>query len=255
MANIAINTEDFTAGIYGGSAIVTANTHAAPAFAGGSAGLADTLTDNSAALQMNKYQVCSKPTNDTTSWCFSIYVRKDSDTTRFATFSTNFEGGPGTIKARGINFNTATGATNASITLGAPASHGVVDVDANWWRIWMVDPDNATGCTQIVLGIKPAAAATLTSADDSTPVGAIVVWGYNISHDASVQAYDPHPFYTIGSGIGTGALGLASGGAVTLGRSILMPSELYVDPDLSGGTLLFSSTAILCSDASALWSD
>jgi len=197
MANILTFTEDFLNAVWTtfGSPGRTANTHAAPAFAGTSAGLADTLTDSDAGVQCNVKQSKAKGTDDTTNWTVSVYVRKDADSTRKPGIQMWFADG-GTEKARGVYVNTVTGALTASGSLGGPASSGVEDVDATWWRVWMTEADNGLGNPNIQLVIFPAQATGGGTNDDSTPTGSVIVWGANVTHTGTVQPYEPDPTYS-----------------------------------------------------------
>jgi hypothetical protein len=206
---------------------VTADTHAAPAFAGASAGMADTLADLSTASAY-VHQTKAKGSNDTANWCASIYVRKDAITTRVPEFVMEFRD-VGTTKARGVRLNTSTGVTgNYAGQTAAPTSHGVVDVDASWWRLWMIEPDNATGNTNIRFTIFPAKSVTETTGNSSALTGSIVVWGANVEKVDAVTAYQPDPFYAFGGEIALPLVGEAEvvGRTTSLGLGIRMPDEI-----------------------------
>jgi hypothetical protein len=130
----------------------------------------------------------------------SVYIRKDNDETRFPELAVYMENG-GTAKDAGFRLNTKTGATGTHSSPGAPAQYGVVDVDANWWRMWMIEPDNASGNTQISLALFPAVTAAANGINGggvSTAMGSIVAWGANIIHADTLSAYEPDPFYEFG---------------------------------------------------------
>lgn len=192
MPNIFTYTEQFDNGVWIGDATVTADTHAAPAFAGGSATQADTLTDPDAS-QRYREQAVAKATDNTDDWIFSLYVRKDADATRFPTLEMGFAYG-GTQKYRGISINTSDGSVAAGSS-GAPADSGSVDVDATWWRFWMREPDNTGGNTHIRVFIYPARASVQGTGDDSSITGSFIVWGANMTQSSTLETYDPHPSY------------------------------------------------------------
>lgn len=200
--NILLYTEQFGGWTnFNGFGVLTSGTYAPPSFAARGAYNADTLADSDTGNQCNWYQTPAKGTNDSTSWTFSVHVRKDAITTRFPAFLCTFEQG-GTDKVRGVRLNTSTGAIAAHPSWGGPASSGVIDVDANWWRVWMTETDNASGNTKAGFAIYPAQCSTLSGGDDSTTVGSVVVWGANITHDATVQPYTPSPAWsTLGTNL------------------------------------------------------
>jgi hypothetical protein len=131
MANLVTQTEalDDTGVWTHDSVTVTANTHAAPAFAGINAGMADTVADNSGAQAsiIGTYYDITPSTND---YVGSVFIRKDAVTDRWPQFILQ-------ILAVGsglVDINTSTGAI-AENPAAPPAASGIVDVDATWWRL------------------------------------------------------------------------------------------------------------------------
>lgn len=172
--------------------VVTPNTFAAPVFAGSNAGLADTVADTSAGGISSLYGTFESIPNDASSWLFSTLIRKDTTQTRFPLLHANFFGG--TDAFSNIQINTQTGvAGNAE---SAPSdAFGVVDVDSNWWRLWMRKANNNTGNTLVRVALFPAYSATIGGVGDQSILGSIVAWGINATNDATLQDYQPNPTY------------------------------------------------------------
>lgn len=203
-SNSVTFTERFDNGVWTQSdgPVITANTTAAPAFAGPSATLADTLADVSAVAESDVYQDVTVP-DDSNTYLFSVYILKDAITTRFPDFLVEFRGG--TSVYSGTRLNTSTGATAASAFGGSPTS-GVVNVDASWWRIWMTQPNNSTGNTTVRLHIFSAATTDINGGNDSAAVGSVIAWGANLVQASSVQTYVPDPFYSFSASAPSGGL-------------------------------------------------
>ncbi len=193
MAQLLTATEDFSAVAWANDSVtVTANTGAAPAFAGSRAGLADTVADNSAVVQAaigsNSTAIASGGT-----YFASLYVRKDAVTSRFTNLNvTWFSGGSLT---RGIQFNTSTGAIGLASDMTGPDDSGVVDVDSSWWRLWLKSVDPTGVSTEIKWTWYPARASTITGAGDSTVTGNSIIWGANLASGLALPAYIPEPLY------------------------------------------------------------
>lgn len=196
MANILSNTEDFSAGNWspGSGLVVTTNTQAPPTFAGINATGADKVEDNSAVVVANLISNFITIAVDSSDWLFSIFVRKDSNITRFPNFVSQFSGGSGTLA--GISLNTQTGAI-ADVSGGAfpPDASGSVDVDSLWWRVWWRKAnDSSNNAVRIFIGA--ANTDTLGGGDVVDLVDFITAWGANITNTTSLQTYEPDPFYS-----------------------------------------------------------
>lgn len=242
MANLLLNTEDFSHATWNptaAQAIVTTNTHASPT----GTTTADTIEDNNATLQMNRAQDVSKASNDTTDWIASVYVRKDAITNRFPEFACQFRGG--TTKYFAIRLNTSTGAI-ANSPSGAPDASGVIDVDANWWRVWWRAADNGLGNTSIRTAIYPAlSSTTITAGSTAGALGSMICWGANLQHATTIADYEPHPDPNIQALTGivatmsAGSVGAPirlSGVLMTVSAGTLTaPSNEWVTVDTLGG--------------------
>lgn len=192
MANLITSTEALgDTGVWTQNTVtVTANTHAAPTFAGVSAGLADTVADNSAVAGgslIGPYYAC---VDDTSNWVGSVYIRKDAVTDRWPEVFLQFQGGP----AGFVSVNTSTGA----IADGAspPAASGIVNVDATWWRLWIRVTNIGGGVDHVRMGVYPDHLDALGGSTTSPPTGSVVLWGFNLTNTSSVQTYEPEPFYS-----------------------------------------------------------
>jgi len=199
--NLVTKTEDFSHADWSNDTVtVTANTTAAPTFAGGSAGLADTLADNSAVVQGSLFSTYRAIANNATDWMTSVFIRKDATTTRFPEITMQMIDGVGLYC--GVQINTSTGAIANSLD-GAPDAKGVVDFDALWWRVWLRKANNASGNTSLRMGIFPARAGTIGGSDSST-TGSIIAWGANQTNDSTVQTYAPDPTYSFATTLPAG---------------------------------------------------
>ena len=195
MANILHYTEQFENAYWTGfdTLVVTPNTHAAPAFAGVNAGMADTVEDASASVYSSLFGTFETIPNDSSEWIASVYIRKDAVTSRFPAFAIQFQGG--TNLSWGASMNTATGAFGIYDSPG-PTSSGVEDIDAEWWRWWVNPVNNSSGNTQARMALYPAAFDTSPGVGlNGGLLGSIVPWGINLTNTAALDTYDPEPFY------------------------------------------------------------
>jgi len=194
MANLVTKTETLDdAGVWTlTSATVTANSQAAPAFAGANAGLADTVADNSAAAQGSIVGTYYNISADTNNYIGSVFVRKDAVATRWPDFFLQFVGGPVGF----VNLNTSTGAIADGST--PAAEKGIVDWDATWWRLWLRVANNGSS-TQVRVGLYPDHLDALGGAGQSAGTGSVVLWGFNITQASTLQPYVPDPFYAFPS--------------------------------------------------------
>ncbi len=191
MANLLLSTEalEDTGNWTASNITVTANTHAAPGFAGVNAGMADTVADNSAAagglLTANYVDIAA----DSSDYVGSVYIRKDAVTTRWPDIFIQISG----VVTGFVSLNTSTGSiANGSGPL--PAATDIVNVDAFWWRLWMQVAN--TGSAAIIrMGVYPDHLDALGGATTSPPTGSVVLWGFNITKSSAVQDYEPEPFY------------------------------------------------------------
>jgi len=130
---------------------------------------ATTLTDNDV---VSNERVTNTVTiaNDTNTHVSSLFIKKDSDTTRFPSIESFLSGGTD-VNLR-INFNTQTGATSVRSTAGT-VSHRVED-HGSWWRVCINLTNNTTGNTTLNFRVYPAISSVITT-DDVTSTGSCIV--------------------------------------------------------------------------------
>jgi hypothetical protein len=223
MANILLKTEqlnDTSEWTASDGLTVTANTNAAPDFAGASASQADRLTDASAVNQCGLDGAYHTIANDTSDWTYSIYVRKDTVTTRYPLLFLQFENG--TVMTVGASFDTVGGTSAAASGFTAPDASGVVDAESLWWRCWIRHANNGTGNNAIRARIHPAHSLTLGAAGNNSAQGSIDAWGANLTNSTSVMAYEPEPYYS-------------TGGWTTLDATLSSSATTYSDTTVEGG--------------------
>lgn len=202
--NIVADTENFAAGswVQADGATVTVNTLAAPAFAGGLAGMADTLHDADGAQQCNVYNAGFSPVGgDTTStWIASVYIKKEPAAGRYVELTLEIREN-GTPIAVGISIDTtaisgSAVAANSGGPSGGTSDFGLIDVgDGVWWRAWIRQANNNTGVAYIRASVFPARTGTLGGAADSTKTGDCTIWGLNITPGSTLLTYEPDPPY------------------------------------------------------------
>lgn len=196
MANVLQYTEDFNNGAWfkWGTIGVTTDTFAAPPMFGPNATLADTLTDSDVTDQVNIEQWVARGTPDSSLWTASVFIRKDTDTTRYPEIVIGFRFGTSQV-FKSVILNTQTGAITDGVA-GSPAASGVIDVDANWWRVWLRESD-ASDNTHVAIAVYPARDSSFSPSASSALTGTVIAWGANITKTSTVQDYDPHPSYQL----------------------------------------------------------
>lgn len=230
--NLVPASEDFTNTSYWTAwdgLVVTANTHAAPASLGISAGMADTIEDTNGGIVSSLYLGFQEIPVDTLTYCISLFIRKDANTSRFPNIGAQMVNG--TTVLGGLSCNTQAGTVAEA---GAVVDSGCVDVDATWWRFWFTLTNNLNDDVRI--WIEPAQAATLGGSPDGGLINTgIIAIGAAIQVVATPTSappdYVPNPDYPSIALTGT-ALGgipesaLAAGGSTiicTLTGSTFIP--------------------------------
>lgn len=172
--NVCLQSEDAqTTWVEGGIGVVTATNTTAP---DGTA-TADTLTDNAAGSSENISQAITI-TSDSTWWCFSTFIKKDSDQTRFPAILVSFSGG--TSRNWYGWLNTQTGATQGTSDTGYTGQVGAIDA-GDYWRLWAAIQNNGTGNTTVTVYIYPAAGSTIGTFATSAQ-GSAIVWGHQLEN-------------------------------------------------------------------------
>lgn len=194
-ANILPNTEHFSGSGWTSfdGLVVTADSHAAPGFAGIHAGGADTLEDTSGSITSSLYGDFETIPNDSSAWIASVYIQKDMNESRFLGFVSDIRGGA-SERSYGLSLNTKTGQLSMYDSPG-PTDFGVEDVDSLWWRIWMRPVNNSSGNTAIRVAIFPCMFTSLGSGISGGLTGSVIAWGMNLTNDDTLQIYQPDPTY------------------------------------------------------------
>lgn len=148
------------------------------------------LSDTGAA-QDSIYSEYQTIPNDSADYLHSLYIKKDSNQSRFPEILCQFAGGTGI--GAGVSVNTATGAiANAPGETTTPTASGVDDLGSAW-RVWFKCPNNNTGNTLLRMGIFPARSDSLGGGAQASATGSIDVIGANQTQDSTLQFYDPTP--------------------------------------------------------------
>ena len=168
----------------GGSPVITANSTAAP----DGTTTADTIEDDGGGIELIFQDVTIDGTKAHT---FSLFIAKDSTgrATRFPEIDMQYSGSTFEINAAGLD--TATGDTNLRLSPSDDVSAGVVDYDANWWRVWLTATSNDTANTTINVRIFPAAGASATWVTSAAATGSIIAWGAQLSESDRLLPYYP----------------------------------------------------------------
>lgn len=178
--NLILRSEEFDNASWTkmGSPVTTANSTTAP----DGAGTADTLEDDSAAsAYYTQNMAVADDSNDHT---FSLFVKKDSNTSRFPEFQLRYTGG--TAVNGYTQLNTNTGATTNRI--GSPTVS--VESVGDYWRIVMTLANNSSGNTFLTINVYPAVSNVFGSSV-SAAVGSIIVWGAQVEKASFVTSYIP----------------------------------------------------------------
>lgn len=196
MANILVKTEQFNdAGEWSQNDFLTVNadTDAAPVFAGQLANPADTLIDNNVTNVCNLTSGFKTITSDGSDWLMSLFIKKDSITTRFASLYIDMQNG--TRVEAFANIDTKNGLITTVSGLPTFDAVGVVDVDSIWWRFWARKANNNTGNNAIRVGFFSAQTSSFGGGADNSAIGNITAWGANLTNTSTLQNYEPDPTY------------------------------------------------------------
>lgn len=151
----------------------------------GTADSAALLTDDSAASSelTSTTDWTSVIPNDSNPVAFSVFIKKDTTTTRFVGIFTRLTGG-GVIS--GIyHLNTSTGAI--AVESGATvAALAVVDSYGSWWRVLIVRNNDSSGNVTAQGIVYPARATSLGGAGNNAAVGTCIADGKQIELNTKV---------------------------------------------------------------------
>jgi hypothetical protein len=136
----------------------------------GTANAAWTIGDNDASGLEGEVLALSVA-NDSNTHCFSVFIKKDTTTTRMVGLRVRFQAGaPIDI---GIHVNTSTGAIANEAGGTAPTASGIED-HGLWWRAWLAASNNGGGNTTAIIGLRPAVGTVLGTVANAA-VGTCVV--------------------------------------------------------------------------------
>ena len=178
--NLLIYSEDLTNAAWVTTGTITVTDDAVLAPNGLTA--ATTLNDTDAGVASYIKQTASM-TQDGDTKTVSVFIKKDSDTSRFPAIYYAHSGG--TPINSFVSVNTQTGAT--SVISGATPTI-VTESFVDYWRIDLSVENNTTNDT-IELGFYPAYSTTLGGAVDVTLTGSVDVFGMQAENKATVGKY------------------------------------------------------------------
>ena len=176
--NLLTYSEDFSDASWGKSNVsVTANSEISP-----SGDLtADTLTKSSTGVDGTVTKVVS---STSTGYVGSIFIKKDTNTSRFPEFFLRSSVASGENEIY-VQLNTSTGETAIRLQFGTASASTPVLING-YWRISLYTLAN----TDIRFGIRPSASNTLGTFD-ANATGSIVVWGAQLEQGSYPTSYIP----------------------------------------------------------------
>lgn len=146
-----------------------------------------TVTDNDGATIELKTQTVSVA-NDTTTYTYSIYVKKTSSASSFPGFGLRLTGGTALNWYFLLNTDAGTATARSINSAGATAS---VSDEGNFWRIRISGANNATGNVTAAMDYGPAVATSDTSTWAGAAQGTAVIYGAQLEAAAFPSTYIP----------------------------------------------------------------
>ena len=229
--NLIRHTQDLGGASWSGAAAVTANTHVAP----DGTTTADTITDGSGAALQGRGQSIAV-TSDSSSYVFSVYVRKTSGATQ-PTFLLDCTFTGGTAVGNGVRLNTDTGAVLHGSAVVADAG--------SYWRVMAPLSNNSSGNTTAGLSLFPACAPYGLVSLDNSQIGSAVVWGAQIERGTVATDYAAGAtllagdWLQVGTGLGTSQCCMVVADAIAAADGLLTAAiEPPLRTDFSSGTVV-----------------
>jgi len=143
---------------------------------------ADTLEDDNAGNLEGRLDTFL--TTDT-SWTSSLYILKDTITSRFPAITIRWQGD---VTVTGtVVLNTVTGATVVTSDANYTISTAEAVLDGTYWRLRLSGTYTNTGLVRVYMQVYPAYAQTLTTTSDATALGTITAWGASMETGLSLN--------------------------------------------------------------------
>jgi hypothetical protein len=191
MTNLLAQSENFGHDVWhktAGGATVTDNSTAPPSGFAGAAN-ADTVADNSAGAAQRIYQDYVKLSSDAGNYCFSLFVRKDTDTSRYPQLYMEFQGGASPFVV-GVNIDTQNGTLDDPAGI-LPTGFGISSYDADYWRVYIREPDSGSN-TNVRVSYYPARNTVSTAFESVAAQGSSIAWGAQLEAGVTTpSAYSP----------------------------------------------------------------
>lgn len=138
------------------------------------------VEDDSITLTEGRQQSITIP-DDSNTHVSSVYILKDSDTSRFPEFRLTYLGG--TFQRIHTQINTQTGALNNTDTTGTVSSR--VEDHRLWWRLILTVANNSSGNVTARVTMYPAYSGTLGGAADGSITGSVIVDQFQLELNTS----------------------------------------------------------------------
>ena len=178
-ANVCLQSEDFDT-TWTKSVTLTTDDAVAP----DGATTADKADDTGSGATENIQQNITIP-DDSTSWCFSIFVKKTSADSHYFGTELELRGGSSQKIVTPTLYNTNTGAVGG--TTGTDDT-GVIDA-GDYWRVWSVVSNNSSGNVTARLKIYPAFNTAGNASPSNAATGFKHVWGAQLENTAYPTSY------------------------------------------------------------------
>lgn len=174
----------------------------------GDANTASTVTDDDdAGASFEGVQQDITIPNDSNDNVLRVFVKKDSDTSRFPRINLELSGGTGqNLK---LDFKTTDGTTNVNSSVGTVAYevNDITDVDGNviWLEVLLSVQNNSTGNTTASIKIFPAVGSSFPTGA-ATATGSIIVGNVELYKGKTIaEVRSAPPIITTSSAVPTGA--------------------------------------------------
>lgn len=186
--NVALRAEEIDHAAWSdvGTPVVTADAAEAP----DGATTAETIEDNDAASVEGRRQTVTIA-NDSTSWCFSVFVKKDATSSTIMAIQLSLTGGTQVDSI--LHCRLTDGAVLADTSAGTDG-HGaetVLDDSGNtWYRFWVVADNNTSGNTSARFDVWPAYRTAFDGgASEVARTQTVTAWGAQLENADHPSTY------------------------------------------------------------------